>query len=125
MSSRDEDRPRLVSQPDMDHARETAGMAHSVVIALKELGLPGRFDGELASLSTDLGDIWGAQADFNNRLEDLLRDAGDWRRVGDALVDVKSAVDHMAWHLESVRTPLVKLARYAYGQNGAEEAAGK
>ena len=49
-------------EPDLALARQTAQRAHAVIVKLKEMGLPDDLDGDLASLSTDLGDLWGAQS---------------------------------------------------------------
>lgn len=89
-------------------------MAHDIVIKMKEMGLPQRLDGELATLSTDLGDLWGAQRALSARLEGLLERPHEWERVGDSLVDLRAGIDHMAWHLKSVRRPLNRITRYAF-----------
>ena len=65
-------------QPDLRHARQTAVTAHSVVIKLKEMGLPEDYDGELALLSTDLGDLWSAQRELADRLDGLVAAPDDW-----------------------------------------------
>ena len=101
-------------QPDLDHARETSLMAHSVVIKLKVMGLPADYDEELARVSTDLGDIWGSHKALYEGLEDLLKKSDGWEDVGDSLVDLRASLDHFAWHLQNVREPLTKLAEYAY-----------
>ena len=110
-------------EPDMDHARETSLMAHSVVIKLKEMGLPLDYDEDLARVSTDLGDIWGAHKALCEGLEDLLKTSRSWEDVGDSLVDLRASLDHFSWHLGNVRGPLTKITRYAYraSQDGEEE----
>ena len=108
-------------EPDLEQAREMALMAHSVVIKLKEMGLPNSMDSDLASLSTDLGDIWSAQKSLADGLEDLLKSPHDWDAVGDSLVDIRASIDHIAWHLKSVRRPLNKITRFAYRPSAIEE----
>ena len=103
-------------EADLEQARRRAHMAHSVVVKLKEMGLPEGFDAELATLSTDLGDLWGAEKALTERLEGLLKSPGDWEAVGDHLVDIRAAIDHIQWHVKSVRRPMSKIARFAYGR---------
>ena len=104
-------------EADLNQARRTAVMAHNVVIRLRELGLPETLDAELASVSTDLGDLWGAQKEFTDHLHNMLKKSHDWDAVGDSLVDMRASIDHIAWHLASVREPLTKIAEYAYAQS--------
>ena len=101
-------------EPDMELARRKAHMAHLVVVKLKEMGLPDSLDSELASLSTDLGDLWSTQKEFAGRLEGQLKSHGDWEEVADYLVDLRAEIDHIEWHLKSVRRPLNRLTHYAY-----------
>ena len=96
-------------------------MAHGVVIKLKEMGLPEALDEDLARLSTDLGDLWGAQKALVGRLEDFLRSPHDWETAGDYLVDLRAAIDHIGWHLKSVRRPMNRITRYAYREALADE----
>lgn len=92
-------------------------MAHGVVVKLQELGLPEDLNDELAHLSTDLGDLWAAQRELADRLEGMLESAGDWHEVGDCLVDLKASIDHISWHVKSVKRPLNKITRFAYKQD--------
>ena len=108
-------------QPDLDHARETSLMAHSVVIKLKTMGLPASYDEELARVSTDLGDVWGEHKALFEGLESLLQKSVGWEEVGDSLVDLRASLDHFAWHLDRVREPLTKLAEYAYSTADGEQ----
>ena len=101
-------------EPDLDRARQAALLAHGVVIKFKEMGLPEELDPELASLSTDLGDLWSAQHSLTAQLESFLKQAEDWRSVGDHLADMKSSIEHMAWHVSSIRRPLNRIANFAY-----------
>ena len=107
-------------QPDLGQARRTALMAHSVVIKLKEMGLPEDLDDELASLSTDLGDLWTAQRELADHLEQLLKSPPDWESLGDYLVDLRVVVDHIGWHARSVRRPMTRLTQYAYRRASEE-----
>ena len=100
--------------PDLARARRTADMAHAVVIKLKEMDLPQSLDGDLARLSTDLSDLWNAQKKLSSRLDNLLQLSDQWSILGDLLVDIRSDIEHIAWHLKSIRRPLAKITRYAY-----------
>ena len=102
-------------QPDMERARRTALMAHSVVIRLKEMGLPDELDADLGALSADLGDLWGAQRELADRLEGLARSPQSWGAIGDYLVDLKATIDHMGAHARSIRRPMNRITRFAYG----------
>ena len=104
-------------EPDIKQARRTALVAHDVVIKLKKMGLPQNLDKELASLSTDLGDLWSAQKEFTGRLECFLKSPRDWDTVGNHLVDLRSSIDHIGWHLNSVRKPLTRITQFAYRKN--------
>ena len=104
-------------EADLNQARRTAVMAHNVVIRLRELGLPDFLDTDLASVSTDLGDLWGAQNEFTDHLHNMLKTSHDWESVGDSFVDMRAAIEHMEWHLQSIREPLIRLAEYAYSQS--------
>ncbi len=103
-------------------------MAHGVVIKFKEMGLPEELDPELASLSTDLGDLWSAQHSLTAQLESFLKPppepSKDWRLVGDHLADLKSSIEHMAWHVSSIRRPLNRIATFAYRKALESDATG-
>ena len=115
MSPGGEDHSGPSLPPDLEHARRTALVAHDIVIRLKEMGLPDNLDRELASLSTDLGDLWSAHTVLANRLEVFLRESPEgWEAVGDCLLDIRASIDHIAWHLKSVRRPLNRITQFAY-----------
>lgn len=80
------------------------------------MGLPQDMNKELASLSTDLGDLWGAYLEFNDLLESFINAPQEWGVVGDHLVDMRSNMDHLTWHLNSVRRPINRITQYAYRQ---------
>ena len=98
----------------MAQARRNALKAHAVVIKLKEMGLPEELDEELASLSTDLGDLWSANMRLAEQLDLFLNVPSDWGEIGDRMADMKASIDHMAWHVDSVRGPLDRVAAFAY-----------
>ena len=81
--------------------------------------MPDGLDDDLALLSTDLGDLWSAQKALVDRLDGLLRSAEDWEAVADHLVDIGATVDHIGWHVKSVRRPINRIARFAYRQAAA------
>lgn len=111
----------LEREPGLEQARRASVMAHSVVIKLKEMGLPEELDGELSQFCTDLGDLWSAQASLARQVEGLLKGADDWEVVGDGLVDIGSTIEHIAWHMQGVREPMAKIAEYAYERGDARE----
>lgn len=102
--------------PDLPHARQTALMAHAIVIRLKEMGLPAEFDEDLGTLCTDLGDIWAAHKFLSVRLENLVDSADDWESAADCLVDLRATIDHIGTHVETAREPIDRVAQYAYEQ---------
>ena len=101
-------------EPDLAQARRNAIKAHAVVIKLKEMGLPEGLDEELASLSTDLGDLWAANIRLAEQLDLFLNAASEWGEIGDRMADMKAGIDHMAWHVDSIRGPLDRIAAFAY-----------
>ena len=88
-------------------------MADGVLVKLKELGLPEDLDEALGRLCTDLGDLWSAQKTLTDQLESFLG-SDDWNAAGDNLADLKSSLDHVAWHMKSVRRPMAQITRFAY-----------
>ena len=110
-------------EPDLAHGRQASLMAHGVVIKLKEMGLPGTFDDELATLSTDLGDLWSANKVLTDRLEGFLRSPHEWQAAGDYLVDLRAVVDHIGWHVKSVRRSMSRITHFAYKEASREERA--
>ena len=102
------------SEPDLAQARRNAIKAHAVVIKLKEMGLPEGLDDELASLSTDLGDLWAANMRLSEQLDLFLNAPSDWGEIGDRMADMKAGIDHMAWHVDSIQGPLDRIAAFAY-----------
>ena len=88
-------------------------MAHGVLVKLKELGLPEDLDEALGRLCTDLGDLWSAQKILTDQLQSFLK-SDEWSDVGDNLVDLRSSLDHMAWHMKSVRGPMSQITLFAY-----------
>ena len=101
-------------EPDLAQARRNAIKAHAVVIKLKEMGLPQGLDEDLASLSTDLGDLWAANMRLTEQLDLFLSAPSDWGEIGDRMADLKAGIDHMAWHVDSIRGPLDRIAAFAY-----------
>jgi len=109
--------------PNLERARRTALVAHNIVVKLKEMGLPDELNNDLASLSTDLADLWGAQASLNENLERFVESpAGDWKSVGDCLVDLKTVISHINSHGKNIRKPMNKITRFAYKEALIQEA---
>ena len=107
----------LDRNPEVVQARRAAIMAHSVVIKLKEMGLPDDLDGQLSRLCTDLGDLWSAQNTLARQVEAFLKAPDDWDAVGDTLVDLRTTIDHMAWHMKDIRRPMGHITRWVYRQS--------
>lgn len=100
--------------PNLERARRTALVAHGIVIKLKEMGLPDSLERDLAALSTDLADIWGAQTALNEQLEKLVETSSDWNSVGESLVDLKALISHINSHGKNIRKPINKITLFAY-----------
>ena len=111
-------------EPDLAQARRTALMAHGIVVKLKGMGLPEDLDKELAALSTDLGDLWGANKVLADRLERFVKSPGDWETVGDYLVDLRATIDHINTHGKSVRRPMGRIAQFAYREASKSDTGG-
>ena len=109
-------------EADLGMARGTASVAHGFVIKFQEMGLPESMYDDLARLSTDLGDLWSAHQALAERMNSMVRSPRSWEDAGDHLVDLRASVDHIAWHVKSVRRPLSKMAQYAYRQAAEAEA---
>lgn len=104
----------LEREPDMPQARRAALMAHQTVVKLKMMGMPDEMDGPLSKFCTDLGDLWSAQSVLAEQVEALLKCPDDWSAVGDRVADIKSTMEHVAWHLQNVREPIERVALWAY-----------
>ena len=44
----------------------------------------------------------------------MIEGPNDWSAVGDCLVDLKVAIEHLAVHANSIKEPIERLAHYAY-----------
>ncbi len=102
------------AEPDLEQARITANVAHNIVIKFKEMGLPEALDAELAKISTDLGDLLSAQNLLSDQVSNVFKCPNDWKLIANLLVDIKSNIEHISWHQKNIRSPLGKIARYAY-----------
>lgn len=78
------------------------------------MGMPDDLDDDLALLSTDLGDIWTAQKMLEFQLNEFLQSAHDWETAANILVDLKTTVDHIQWHIKNIRRPVNRIVRFAY-----------
>ena len=91
---------------------------HLILVKLIEQGLEETYDEDLAKLCTDLGDLWGAQLSFTARLGDFLDTEtstdDSWNKLADCLADICSELEHMAWHIQSVKGPIERVAQRAY-----------
>ena len=99
---------------DTDGARKTALRAHAIVVKLKEMGLPEHLDADLARLSTDLSDICHAESVLDKQLKLLLESSEDWQDIGDCLIDLRTTLDHIGWHIKSAGTPAKTIAMFSY-----------
>ena len=111
----------LERAPDLNQAKRGSSLAHSVVIKLKEMGLPDDMDKHLSKLCTDLADLYSAQRLLTTQVEAFLKSEDDWDAVGDNLVDIRATIDHMGWHMKGVRRPMTQITRWAYRQNESNE----
>lgn len=101
--------------PNLGLARDRSAIAHQILVKFKEMGFSEENDEDLAKLCTDLADLWGAQKSFNEVLLDLIENKShDWELIAQRLTDIKSQVDHMSWHIASVKDPLEKIAIESY-----------
>lgn len=101
--------------PNLGLARDRSTIAHQILVKFKEMGFPEENDEDLAKLCTDLADLWGAQKSYNEVLLDLIENKShDWKLIAQRLTDIKSQVDHMSWHIASVKDPLEKIAIESY-----------
>ena len=110
-----------LTEPNTALARKTAVVAHSLVAKFQEMGLPSELEPDLAKLSTDLGDLWSAHEHLANQLECVVRSGADWDTIGDNLVDIRSTIDQIAWHINTIRRPMTKITRYAYQASGNKQ----
>tara|TARA_B100000949_G_scaffold225602_1_gene230021 strand:+ start:367 stop:741 length:375 start_codon:yes stop_codon:yes gene_type:complete len=112
-------------QPKLAEARRRSGMAHRILVRLKEKGLPEDMDQELSMLCTDLADIWGAHTILTENLKTFIEsDEDSWSHLGDVLVDIRSELDHMKWHINSIEEPIHRIVERAYeleAQNNVTE----
>ena len=102
---------------NLAQARRNGEMAHKILTKFKEMDLPESLDEELSKLCTDLGDMWSTQLLFTEKLDELLKSETDWNMIGDYLTDLKAHIDHMSWHAESVESPIMKIAEFAYSKD--------
>ncbi len=109
----------LEQPPALEQARRASVVAHSVVIKLKEMGLPDEMDEDLSKFCTDLGDLWSAQITLVSQVEKFLKAPHDSDTAGDHLVDLKATIDHMAWHLKAIGQPMDNITNWAYSQSEA------
>ena len=109
----------LDQSPALEQARRASAVAHSVVIKLKEMGLPDEMDEDLSQLCTDLGDLWSAQLTLASQVENFLKKPHSSQKAGDDLVDLKATIDHMAWHLKNIGQPMDNITNWAYSQSEA------
>ena len=101
--------------PNLGLARDRSAIAHQILVKFKEMGFSEENDEDLAKLCTDLADLWGAQKSYNEVLLDLIENKPlDWKLIAQRLTDIKSQVDHMSWHIASVKDPLEKIAIESY-----------
>ena len=107
----------LSFEPNLDHARRRSGLAHRILVKLKTIGSEDRYDDELAKLCTDVADLWGAQLVFGEILNRFLEESDQWDSIGDDFVDMLSSVEHMSWHIDSIKKPLATIVEYSYSQS--------
>ena len=102
--------------PNLEQARRRSGLAHRVLVKLKTMGLSDDYD-SLATLCTDIGDLWSSQLVFLEILNRFLEESDNWDSIGDDFADMLSDVEHISWHIDSLKKPLEILAQYSYSQS--------
>jgi hypothetical protein len=107
----------LSFNPNLYQARRRSELAHRVLVKLKTLGLSDDQDDALATLCTDIGDLWSSQLVFLEILNRFLEKSDNWDSIGDDLVDMLSNVEHISWHIDSLKKPLETLAQYSYSES--------
>ena len=107
--------------PNLEQARRRSGLAHTILVKLKTKGLSEEHDDELAKLCTDIADLWGAQSSFNEILNRFLEETDSWESIGDDFADMLSNVQHISWHIDSIKVPLETFARYSYSESDRSE----
>ena len=111
----------LSFNPNLEQARRRSGLAHRVLVKLKTLGLSDDHDDELATLCTDIGDLWSSQLVFLEILNRFLEESDNWDSIGDDFADMLSNVEHISWHIDSLKKPLEILAQYSYSESNNTE----
>ena len=109
----------LEQSPALEQARRASVVAHSIVIKLKEMGLPDEMDEDLSQFCTDLGDLWSAQMTLATQVETFLKKPHDAEKAGDDLVDLRSTIEHMAWHMKTISQPMDNITSWVYEQSEA------
>ena len=109
----------LDQSPALEQARRASVVAHSIVIKLKEMGLPDEMDEDLSQFCTDLGDLWSAQMTLATQVETFLKKPHDAEKAGDDLVDLRSTIEHMAWHMKTISQPMDNITSWVYEQSEA------
>ena len=103
--------------PNLDQARQTALLAHKILVKFQEMQLPEKYWEELAKLSTDISDMVSAKESILSNLDTLINSSSDWETIGQILVDINSHIDHVMWHTENIQTPLKNLTNFAFAQD--------
>jgi hypothetical protein len=104
-------------EPNLEQARRNSGLAHRILVKLKTIDLEDQYDDQLAKLCTDIADLWGAQLVFGEILNRFLEESDQWDSTGDDFVDMLSNVQHMSWHIDSIKEPLQTFAEYSYSRS--------
>ncbi len=107
----------LSFEPNLEQARRRSGLAHRILVKLKTFGSGDQHDDELAKLCTDVADLWGAQLEFGEILNRFLEESDQWDSIGDDFVDMLSSVQHISWHIDSIKKPLETFSEYSYSQS--------
>ncbi|MFL2762094.1 MAG: hypothetical protein ACJ0A3_04040 [Dehalococcoidia bacterium] len=102
--------------PNLDQARQTALLAHKILVKFQEMQLPEKYWEELAKLSTDISDMISAKESILLNLNTLVNTNPNWETIGEILVDIHSHIEHIMWHSESIQTPIKELTSFAFEQ---------
>lgn len=102
--------------PNLDQARQTALLAHKILVKFQVMQLPEKYWEDLAKLSTDISDMISAKESILSNLNSLLNATSDWETIGEILVDIHTHIEHIMWHTENIQTPIKALTNFAFDQ---------
>ena len=101
-------------EPNFLQARNTAILAHRIVVKLQEIGLPDELENTIGDIGTDLADLCSINNNISSLVEKLINDPPEWESMANTIIDLKSTVEHMNVHAHKFGKTANKIARFAY-----------